>query len=71
MGRLSSYGQDGDVEGSDKVIGTDGTGGDTVNFTIDSILEYYISRADWSSLPTTAPSESGRLWNDGGTLKIT
>lgn len=43
------------------------------NPLVDSIFDLYISAAGFTffGLPTANPGGSGRLWNDGGTLKVT
>ncbi len=56
--RISSYGLDLDIEGSDKLTGTDGSGGSTVNITLDQILGFIgdnINDFEWSLVPTEAP----------------
>ena len=42
MARINSYAQDGAVNGSDKILGTDVTSSDTKNFTVNSIIEYMV-----------------------------
>lgn len=71
MARISSYGQDNDVEQNDFFIGTDGSGGGTKTFTLESVLSAYITNGDWGDLPTELPDVPGRIWNDAGTLKVT
>lgn len=71
MARISSYGQDTDVEQVDNFLGTDGTGGGTKTFTLESVLAAYIANGDWSSLPTTEPTEGGRIWSNAGILTVT
>jgi hypothetical protein len=40
MGKISTYPVDGDVSGSDKLIGTDSTNGSTKNFTVSDLGEF-------------------------------
>jgi len=40
MGKISTYPVDGDVSGSDKLIGTDSTNGSTKNFTVSALGEF-------------------------------
>lgn len=70
MPRITDLAQDSDVESSDRLAGTDGTGGSTKSFTLESILSAFIATGDWNSLPTTEPTDTGRVWNDEGTLKV-
>jgi len=86
MARIQTYGLDSTITGEDKIIGTDGAVGadnETKNFTISALKTFIntdISVTGTSSidgatlslpnLPTSDPQVSGRLWNDGGTLKI-
>jgi len=40
MGKISTYPVDGDVSGSDKLIGTDSTNSSTKNFTVGDLADY-------------------------------
>ena len=41
MARISTYGNDPDLELSDKVIGTDGLGNGTVNYTLSQLNLFF------------------------------
>ena len=45
-----------------------GTIANTTNWIGMNVFGRYI---EFDNLPTASPGGSGRLWNDGGTLKIT
>jgi hypothetical protein len=86
MARLEKYTSDSVINAADKLIGTDGAqaaNNATKNFEIGTLKTHVntdvsitgtgsIDGAILSipNLPTSDPAAAGRLWNDGGTLKV-
>ena len=50
MARIASYKKDVTLTNADKVIGTDGTTGKTVNFPLSDILAYIETNATFTSV---------------------
>ena len=44
MARISSYGQDGTLNKLDKVLGTDSATGATKNYSINSMINIFLSK---------------------------
>jgi len=65
---LVSQKQDSDVAAENGILLYDASNGYLVVSVSNEFVQILMAKGN--SLPTTLPSDSGVIWNDGGTLKV-